>query len=150
MSLAFAVYNMQVISLLLDYLSGSKTVNYAEDQMKLEWILNLAVIPIVIAISLMNEFNPRWLILCLSTIVITVLTKFIAPMTSFGWFVIQLASRSAFYGLMVNPLVNDFIKKESIGVGVAIETTGYAIGQLIVGIQLVVFYKAGSNGFKIT
>jgi hypothetical protein len=118
--------------------------------MQLEWILNVAVIPIIMAISLMNEVVPRWLILCLSTIVLTVLTKFIAPMTSFGWFVIQLASRSAFYGLMVNPLVNDFVKKESLGVGVAIETTGYVIGQLIVGILLGGFFKAGPNGFEIT
>jgi hypothetical protein len=31
MSLAFAVYNVQVVSLLLDYFGGSNTVKYAED-----------------------------------------------------------------------------------------------------------------------
>jgi hypothetical protein len=111
--------------------------------MQLEWILALAALPCVLALGLLNEVIPRWLILCSSTIVLTVLTKFIRPMTGFGWFVVQLASRVAFYGLLVNPLVNDFIQKETRGVGVAIEVSGYIFGQLIAAIVLAAVLKSG-------
>lgn len=150
MSLAFSVYNIQVLSLLINYIKGENDFKYAEDFMQLEWILAVSVIPFVLAISVMNEVIPRWLILCLSMIVLTVLTKFIRPMTSFGWFVIQLASRVAFYGLVFNPLVNDFVKRETVGIAVGIETTGYVCGQLVVGIILSGFFKEGPNGYEIT
>ena len=94
----------------------------------MEWILALAVIPFVLGLGVLNEVIPRWLILCGSTIVLTVLTKFIRPFGGFGWFVVQLASRVAFYGLLVNPFVNDFVRKETRGIAVSIEVCGYIFG----------------------
>lgn len=111
--------------------------------MKLEWILALAVIPCVLGLGVLNEVIPRWLTLCASTIVLTVLTKFIRPMTGFGWFVVQLASRVAFYGLLINPFANDFIRRETRGVAVSIEVCGYIFGQLIAAIVLGAILKSG-------
>lgn len=129
-SLGFAIciFNGQIFkAVIADYDKNDSFETY----LKQEWIIALILIPFSVLIGLLYELVQRWIILVISGITMTILMKLQAPLV-FDWLLASiLVGRICFLAIWLNPLVNDYVKKEHRGLIVSAEVAGFAFGQLM-------------------
>jgi len=129
LSVMFSVYTIQLFDLMMTYLhQGGTVASVFEHHFRQEWLMALCMVPIAFFLGFVYEVSARMIMYIASAVILVVLAVFMHPLENSGWFAVIFFSRAAFTAIFINPMVNDFIKECTRGVGVAIEVLGWAAG----------------------